>query len=309
MISALSVNIYIFIVGQTIAGLGSGVLAVTTRAIAADYYKGKVLGKIYTTNAMLIFISPILSSLLGMLFYSSAVVTNVYFIFLVISGLLITISALFLPETLLKEQRAKASIKAAFGGYFHVLRNASFVCYWITFGTSISLVIGGILTVAPHVYMQKFGISSSYYTLFVLMLSVGIICGIQTTRARISKVTNPAKEVLVLAIIAELVAVALFIICKITGLIDIYTLSISFLFACYASGLLAPIANNRAMVALKDYRGSGAALMSVGATVCSTIVSLIIAQTLSVPVLIMMALALVGGIIFSYLRFGKTHLL
>lgn len=161
-----SVNIYIFLLGRFIQGVGAAALYVLTRAMARDLFSGVMLARVSSyqgiANNLFSAISPVLGSYLILTFNWESVFVVLLFVLLVIFILTI----LYGTDTRIKKT-SKSSIvnidqESFLIQYNKIIKNSNFV-----FGTLISSgAMGGLvayLTLVPFLYQKVMGISISLF--------------------------------------------------------------------------------------------------------------------------------------------------
>ncbi len=163
LLCCFSFNIYLLILFRFFQAVSGSIGTVCGRAAIADLLSGNELAKKYSLLGLILTIAPILAPIIGG-WINEIFGWRYIFVFMTVFGLIfVSISLLYVPETLAKDKRIKFSFKGVLSNYLSILKNKTAIFY-IIFLSSSSAVFFAFLTASPFLYIQKFGLTPIEYS-------------------------------------------------------------------------------------------------------------------------------------------------
>jgi len=163
LLCCFSFNIYLLILFRFFQAVSGSVSTVCGRAAIADLLSGNELAKKYSLLGLILTIAPILAPIIGS-WINEIFGWRYIFIFMTAFGLFfVSISFIFIPETLEYDKRIKFSFKGVLSNYLLILKNKTAIFY-ILFLSSSSAVFFAFLTASPFLYIQKFNLTPIEYS-------------------------------------------------------------------------------------------------------------------------------------------------
>lgn len=205
-------SIYIFLVFRFIQGCSGGAGIVIARAIARDVCKGPVLTRFFSMLMLVNGLAPILAPVIGGQILRFSTWEGV-FVLLTVIGVVLTICAIIMTETLSARRRVEGGVFASLKGFKGLFSQKYFMghCVMQCFGfaaffayiSGSSFVFQNIYHVSPQVFSLIFGING-----IGLMIS-GALTGRLAGRVEDWKILRTALYV---AVIGSVLLLAGFII-------------------------------------------------------------------------------------------------
>ena len=176
LISALAGSVEMLLIGRVLQGLGNSVAPVVSRAILRDLFEGAELARNIALATAVFAFGPIVAPLVGagfMLIFSWQVL---FALMMVFGFALFVVCLLFLPETLVaaKIHATKPSVFVKNIGV--IMGNSSTRFYLILSGITLSMMLL-ILSSAPRIYDENFGVSGTLFAIIFASHGLGIIVG------------------------------------------------------------------------------------------------------------------------------------
>ena len=151
------------IVARFILGFSAASGFVINNAFIRDIAAGKDASRLYSTQATISSLAPVVAPLVGgqLLLLGD---WHVVFLFLTIMGAaVLTMALIFMPETLGVEKRSSLSFKSTFASWGTVLGDGRFVALALTAGLlfgQVCVFVAG----APFLFEGEFGLTPTEYT-------------------------------------------------------------------------------------------------------------------------------------------------
>lgn len=162
------------IVFRFVQGLGAAAVAVIPRAVIRDLHTGVEATRLMSLVMLVFSVSPILAPLTG----SALIVPfgwRAVFATVTIGAVLSFLLVVFLlPETRLSEDRVEVSVSSVLGGFAELFRDRRFL--GLTFIGGFGLASFFVfLASSSFVYIQRFGLTPTQYSLAFSVNAVGFI--------------------------------------------------------------------------------------------------------------------------------------
>lgn len=148
---------------------------VISKAMVADLYTGREMGKFFAALTAIQFVSPILAPVLGGVIFSLASWQGI-FIVLGVWGLLLLYAGSRLSETLAVEKRLQMPVRKSFTAFLPVLRNRRFMVMNL-FQAFVSAVFFSYISASPFLFQHHFGLSPVNYGFCFAFNAAGLIMG------------------------------------------------------------------------------------------------------------------------------------
>lgn len=199
---ALSKDIGQIVFWRVFQALGACTGPMLSRAMIRDLFDRKHAAQILSTLMVIMSIAPIVGPLLGGQMIRVASWHEIFWL-LVLIGLFMFLSILWLPETLPSEKQIKTSLRDVFINYINLLKNTPFMrftlCLTFFYVSAYAFIAG-----SPFVYIKYFNIEpQSYGWLFALNI-VGLVIVSLINRKLVFR--YPLESLLKFAVIISAIA-------------------------------------------------------------------------------------------------------
>ena len=175
-----SPNIHVLITLRAIQGLAASGAVVMSRAIAADLYSGRELGKFFVMLMTVHGLAPVLSPMAG-----SALLTFTdwrgVFVSLTLLGIVLIAAVFNFVESLPAERRLKGSIFKSFLVYPKIFANKTFM----SFVTMQALGFAGLfayISSSPFIFQKIFGMAPLAFSMCFGANGLAVMTGAQITQ-------------------------------------------------------------------------------------------------------------------------------
>lgn len=180
VLCALSPSIWTLLLLRFVQGMAGSAGIVISRAIVRDLYSGSELTKFFSLLMLVNGLGPIIAPIIGGQLLRVTSWQGV-FILLGIIGILLLLTVLSgLPETLVKERRAKGGTRATLLTFKNLFLDRSFmgyaICQGLVFASMFAYISG-----SSFVFQNVFHVSPQTFSLIFAMNGLGIILATQTT--------------------------------------------------------------------------------------------------------------------------------
>ena len=298
-------SIYIFLVFRFIQGCSGGAGIVIARAIARDVCKGPALTRFFSMLMLVNGLAPILAPVIGGQILRFSTWEGV-FVLLTVIGVVLTICAIIMTETLSARRRVEGGVFASLKGFKGLFSQKYFMghCVMQCFGfaaffayiSGSSFVFQNIYHVSPQVFSLIFGING-----IGLMIS-GALTGRLAGRVEDWKILRTALYV---AVIGSVLLLAGFIIhMPLPAVIVVLFFTVSTL-SCMATSSFSP-----AMQAQGRNAGSASALIGffsmISGAVMAPVVGIAGSYT-AIPMGIVMVVGEAGALLTFYGMIYPAH--
>ncbi|MFC4137666.1 MULTISPECIES: multidrug effflux MFS transporter [unclassified Microbacterium] len=240
---------------QGLCGAGGMVIA---RAVVHDLFSGAEAMVAFSTLAAVMGVAPVLAPLIGGAVLTLSDWRGVFVTLAVVGVLLLLVSALFVPESLPRDERTSGGIRNDFRGIGAALGNRGFML------TALTLSLAGVvlfvyLQLSPFVLQQQYGLSPQGFAAVFAVNALGILGAAQLNRRMAGRA--PGARMVRLAISVGLAAAIAVVLAAVTSS-ALPWLLVPLFIAVSAHGV-----NNPALTALalaRITRGAGSASAVLG---------------------------------------------
>lgn len=168
-----SPSIQVFLIFRLIQGCAGGAGIVLSRAIARDICKGSALTRLFAMLMLVNGIAPILAPVIGGQILRFAPWEGV-FLFIAIVGLILTVSAGLMRETLPQRRRVSGGMAASMKSFTALFRQPYFMGHCImqcfSFAAFFAYISG-----SSFVFQNVYGVSAQAFSLIFGINGVGLV--------------------------------------------------------------------------------------------------------------------------------------
>lgn len=261
----VSPNVQGFVGCRLLQGLTGASGLVISKAMIADIYTGRELGRFFAAITTIQFVSPIIAPVLGGVIFNLTSWQGV-FIVLGVWGLVLLYACTRLQETLPVENRLQLPVRKSLKAFVPVLRNRQFMVMNF-FQAFVGIVFFSYISASPFLFQQHFGLSPMDYSMFFAFNAMGLIVGsvfvIRLKRQQSALLPGS----LFLLLTCGLTTCALLAEWPFKMFEAVLFLMI---FSC---GVLIPVGNTLVLESARENRGSAAALLGAAAFLVGGIVA------------------------------------
>ncbi len=296
----LAPTIHWLVVMRFLLAIGSCVGIVAARAIVRDLFPTNEVARIFSTLMLILGISPIIAPSVGAYvadFYSWRLI---FAVLAVIVALILTGVLRFLPESRSADTSISLRPMQVLSEYFAVLKTPQFIAY----GVASAAASGGLfayISDAPFVYMNLFGFTDKQFGWLFGLSACGVIGASQVNRFVLR--TRTSREISIIAVIAQSILTALFVIAVLVGAPPLVVIIMIFGFLV-GLGFLSPNTTATAIEPFTRNAGTASALMGSMQMASGAIGSALVSYFHNGTVLPMAALMLTSAIVSLGLQVG-----
>lgn len=285
-------NVYFFISGRIVQGLGIGATSANARGIMRDVFEGRKLVKVSTYTIMFWAIIPIVAPIIGG-YLKTFFGWKSTFIALIFHGVIMLIlSYFFLPETCTSARTHSMKLSAIFERYHSLLSSRVFMGFTLT-----CLLLFGIFTafnsISPLLLQGNFGLSSVAFGWTVSIIGFGYFLG-SYINSLLARFFDPYKTLFVGFGIAIFLALFTSLL-SLLNFLNVPLITIPLFFLYMGIGLTYPQCMAGALNADPKIAGTAGALFGTlvftGSSVIGTLSSLI-QKPLAFPFIVIAVLLL-----------------
>lgn len=173
LLCAAALNIYIFLIGRILQGIGAACVTAVSFAMINDCFVGRTRETILAIAQTLSGFGPVIAPVVGswILLVTSWRGT---FIALLVFGVIGSVLTFMYQETVSEEERFKGSVFSTFGQLKVVIKNRAFTQIVLTYSV-LWMPLYAYLNLSSYIYVNQFGCTEqvySYYHAFAALLSM-----------------------------------------------------------------------------------------------------------------------------------------
>ncbi len=271
-ISGLSFNIFFFSLGRFIESIGMGVGPVLIRSMLTDHFDRKQLTHTMATSAIIVAVTPMVAPVIGSYIDNWLGWRAIFFLLVIIGGLLSFTTYLHLWET-----NRKKLLTLDLSGFFKtmttLLSHRKFVGYLLIYG----MAFGGLMsyyTVAPFLYIINIHLNKATYSYLLIANVIGYMGGAFVAR-RLSHRVHPDPMIFISLCIMIAAGIS-YCILAFLDLFNILAILLPMVFYALGTGMISPNCNTGALTVFKENAGVAAALTGFGPSLWGAILSAIL---------------------------------
>lgn len=260
VLCALSTDVYALAGLRTLQGFGAAAGMVIARAAVRDLYSGVEAARFFSSLMLVTGLAPILAPVIGGQVLAHTTWRGVFVVLTAFGTLLLTISALALPETKPVEWRQPARLGPTFHTFGSLLAAPSFLGNALAGGFGMAAMFAYV-SGSSFVLQDIFGLSPQTYSLVFGMNAIGLVAAGQVNARLVGRIATES-QLLLTALSSASVAGAVLVTATALGL-PLPVLLVSLFVMISSLGFVMP---NTTMLALAEHRevsGSASALLGV----------------------------------------------
>lgn len=267
---AFSTSMVELVLWRVFQAFGACVGPMLSRAMIRDLFERSQAASMLSTLAIVMAAAPIVGPLIG----GQLVVISSWraiFALLVVIGILMFVSVMFLPETYVESKRNKGSLLDNYKNYLVLLKNWAFMKYTLCV-TFFYIAAYAFIAGSPHVYIDLFGVAPEHFGyLFGLnIIGIAIMSAFNRRLVNVMKLENLLRYATWFAVAAVIITIGLMAL----GFTSLPLLVIG-VFAFFSmNGIVAAVTNAIALDKAGNMAGAAAALLGAlqyGSGIVSTL--------------------------------------
>lgn len=267
---AFSTSMVELVLWRVFQAFGACVGPMLSRAMIRDLFERSQAASMLSTLAIVMAAAPIVGPLIG----GQLVVISSWraiFALLVVIGILMFVSVMFLPETHVESKRNKGSLLDNYKNYLVLLKNWAFMKYTLCV-TFFYIAAYAFIAGSPYVYIELFGVSPTHYGyLFGLnIVGIAIMSAVNRRLVNVLRLEDLLRYASWFAVAAVVITVLLMAL----GFTSLPLLVIG-VFAFFSmNGVVAAVTNAIALDKAGNMAGAAAALLGAlqyGSGIVSTL--------------------------------------
>ncbi len=254
----LSWDVTSLVVFRFLQALGGSVAWVGAVAMVRDFFPVEASARIYSLLFLIIGVSPLLAPTIGGFIVTTLGWQAIFVCLIGITLIIVLFVIFYLPEGHAPDPTISVKLRPMLLTFFDILKNPIFSKYVFagafSFSTLFIYVAG-----SPIIFMEMYHVSPKVYGGIFALLSVGFIGGGQVNIQLTKKFSS--EQIFRAALIAQVVASALFLFGVATGLLGLYGIIAMFFICLSCLGLTNPNGNALALAPFTRTVGSASALL------------------------------------------------
>jgi DHA1 family bicyclomycin/chloramphenicol resistance-like MFS transporter len=243
---------------RLLQGLGAAAASVVAMAVVRDLFEGLAAARILSRLMLVIGVSPILAPTLGGAMLTWTSWRGVFVALTLIGALIMTGTALFLPETLPRSQRRNGGVAGTMRDYGRLFGDRVYVGLILVNGLALAALLAYV-SGSSFVLEDQFGLSEQEFAYVFAGGAVGLI-GATQLNLRLLRRWAP-QRILAASLIAALVASGVLALFAATGFGGLVGVLIPLWLVLTAVGLAMPNAPALALSRHGEAAGTAAALL------------------------------------------------
>lgn len=259
LMCALAPSAYALAGLRFVQGVGASAGIVIARAAVRDLYSGTALARFFSMLLLVTGLAPILAPVIGGQLLLLTSWRGVFLVLALFGIVLLTSTALALPETLPPDRRRPGSPRDTIRTYRALLTDRGFLGYALTGG----LVFGAMfayISGSSFVLQEIFGLSPQRFSVVFAVNALGLVCAAQLNGRLVGRF--PPRRLLAIGVSGSAVGGITLLLTALTGL-GFVGIVIPLFVVVASVGLVMP---NSTALALADHprtAGTAAALLGV----------------------------------------------
>ena len=174
VMSAMSTNFTVMLIGRLLQGIGASGPRVVPMALIRDEYEGREMARIMSLIMMVFILVPMLAPMFGQLVVYLTDWRGIFYSFLLIAMVLSVWFAMRQPETLVPEKRKPFTGAVIIHGIVEVFKNRKAFGYTLAVGV-VSGPFLAYLSTAQPILEEQYALGPTFTLYFaVLALSIGV---------------------------------------------------------------------------------------------------------------------------------------
>jgi MFS transporter, DHA1 family, multidrug resistance protein len=241
-----------------IQGLGGSIGMVIAFAIIKDQYQGPAIGKMISMVLAILGLSPVLAPLIGDALQAVGSWRNIFIFLSLYGALILTVTAIFLPETRDIQLRKDFQLSQTFQHYINILTDRKFIIFALTLCIAQAGFFAYIAGSAS-VFISEYHLSSTQFSLLFAVNAFGLIAA-AILNPKLHEKFGPLKAYKLLNI-SFLIITSLLLICFLFGITHLTVLCIGIFISVTLLGFIMPTGSQLSLMFQHKLAGTASALL------------------------------------------------
>ena len=241
-----------------IQGLGGSIGMVIAFAIIKDQYQGPAVGKMISMVLAILGLSPVLAPLIGDALQAVGSWRNIFIFLSLYGALILTVTAIFLPETRDIQLRKDFQLSQTFQHYINILTDRKFIIFALTLCIAQAGFFAYIAGSAS-VFISEYHLSSTQFSLLFAVNAFGLIAA-AILNPKLHEKFGPLKAYKLLNI-SFLIITSLLLICFLFGITHLTVLCIGIFISVTLLGFIMPTGSQLSLMFQHKLAGTASALL------------------------------------------------
>jgi DHA1 family bicyclomycin/chloramphenicol resistance-like MFS transporter len=174
LVSLLAQNFTVMLIGRFLQGLGAAGPRIVSTALVRDMYEGREMARVMSFVMTIFILVPVVAPALGQAILIFFDWRGIFWMFLVLSFIVLSWFNLRQPETLPLDNRVKFSIEQILSDIKYICAIPAAVGYTISAGIVFGAFLG-YLSSSQQIFQQQYGLGDQFVVYFgVLAASIGV---------------------------------------------------------------------------------------------------------------------------------------
>jgi DHA1 family bicyclomycin/chloramphenicol resistance-like MFS transporter len=243
---------------RVLQGLGAAAGSVVAMAIVRDLFTGLPAAKLLSRLMLVLGASPILAPTLGGIALTWTSWRGVFVLLTLLGAAIITLTALFLPETLPVDRRRNGGVLGTVRDYGRLFTDRAYIGLVAVAGLAMAGLFAYV-SGSSFIFQNEFGLSEQQFGYVFGAGAIGLIAATQAN-VRLLRRWSPA-QILMSALVVAFVAGLVLLLDAVTGFGGLVGVLIPLWLVLTATGLAMPNAPALALSRHGEAAGTAAALL------------------------------------------------
>jgi DHA1 family bicyclomycin/chloramphenicol resistance-like MFS transporter len=258
VLCVLAPNLAILGTLRLLQGLGAAAASVVAMAVVRDLFSGLAAAKLLSRLMLVIGVAPILAPTIGGLVLNWTSWRGVFVVLTVVGIVILTATALLLPETLPAGQRRNGGLTGTLRDYGRLFTDRVYVGLTLVIGFAMAALLAYV-SGSSFVFQEEYGMSEQQFAYVFAGGAVGLIVATQLNVRLLRRYTP--QRILIAALLAGVLSGVVLLVDARTGFGGLAGVLIPLWAALATVGLAMPNAPALALSRHGDAAGTAAALL------------------------------------------------
>ncbi|MBK9124259.1 MAG: multidrug effflux MFS transporter [Chloroflexi bacterium] len=274
LVSALSVNFPMMLLGRAMQGVGTAAPRAISMAIVRDRFEGQRMARVMSFTMAVFILVPMIAPSLGQVLLSIAGWRSIFGFFLAFALFTVLWFAMRIPETLAVERRKPMSIRRIGESVVEIVKIRPAIGFTLTAGMTYGILVS-YLNSSQQIFQEQYGLGEAFPLYFAaISLSIGFAALVNARLVMRFGMTTLVTWAL--ALIFGLATTFLVIAAASNGQPPLWSLMAFMMLAFFCIGILFGNLNTLAMSPLGHMAGVGAAVVGSMTTLVSMMLGAVI---------------------------------
>jgi DHA1 family bicyclomycin/chloramphenicol resistance-like MFS transporter len=258
VLCVLAPNLAILGTLRLLQGLGAAAASVVAMAVVRDLFSGLAAAKLLSRLMLVIGVAPILAPTIGGLVLNWTSWRGVFVVLTVVGIVILTATALLLPETLPASQRRNGGLAGTLRDYGRLFTDRVYVGLTLVVGFAMAALLAYV-SGSSFVFQEEYGMSEQQFAYVFAGGAVGLIVATQLNVRLLRRYTP--QRILIAALLAGVLSGVVLLVDARTGFGGLIGVLIPLWAALATVGLAMPNAPALALSRHGEVAGTAAALL------------------------------------------------